>query len=97
MVRIRLFRTGTTKRPMYRIVAVDQRRQRQGRVLEVLGTYQPRKDGEVAVKLDALDSWLEKGAQMTDTVASLIKRYRKAEATEPKDESDDGASQTTSA
>jgi len=97
MVRIRLYRTGTTKRPMYRIVAMDQRRQRQGRVLEILGTYQPRKDSEVAVKLDALDSWLEKGAQMTDTVASLIKRYRKVEAAEAKAEVDDGASQTHSA
>ncbi len=96
MVRIRLFRTGTTKRPMYRIVAMDQRRQRQGRVLEVLGTYQPRQDSEVSVKLDALDRWLDRGAQMSDTVATLIKRYRKAEAAEPA-EADDGASQTTSA
>jgi small subunit ribosomal protein S16 len=82
---------------MYRIVAMDQRRQRQGRVLEVLGTYQPRKDGEVAVKLDALDRWLENGAQMTDTVASLIKRYRKGEAAEALGEPDGETTQTTSA
>jgi len=78
---------------MYRIVAVDQRRQRQGRVLEVLGTYQPRKDGEVAVKLDAVERWIEQGAQMTDTVASLIRRYRKDEAAR----TDAGASENTSA
>jgi small subunit ribosomal protein S16 len=82
---------------MYRIVAMDQRRQRQGRVLEVLGTYQPRKDSEVAVKLDALDRWLEHGAQMSETVASLIKRYRKTEAAEAKAAAEDGASQTHSA
>ena len=44
MVKIRLFRTGTRKRPMYRIVAMDHRKQRQGRTLEQLGTYDPRGD-----------------------------------------------------
>lgn len=80
MVRIRLFRTGTTKRPSYRIVAMDQRRQRQGRVLEVLGTYQPRLDNQVSLKLDALDRWLEKGAQQTDTVRNLVAQHRKSQA-----------------
>ena len=80
MVRIRLFRTGTTKRPCYRIVAMDQRRQRQGRVLEVLGTYEPRLDNKVTLQLDALDRWLEKGAQQTDTVRNIVTRYRKSQA-----------------
>ncbi len=80
MVRIRLFRTGTTKRPSYRIVAMDQRRQRQGRVLEVLGTYQPRLDNQVALKLEALDRWLSLGAQQTDTVRNIVARYRKTQA-----------------
>jgi small subunit ribosomal protein S16 len=80
MVRIRLFRTGTTKRPSYRIVAMDQRRQRQGRVLEVLGTYQPRLDNQVALKLEALDRWVSQGAQLTDTVCNIVARYRKAQA-----------------
>ncbi len=80
MVRIRLFRTGTTKRPSYRIVAMDQRRQRQGRVLEVLGTYQPRLDNQVALKLEALDRWLALGAQQTDTVRNIVARYRKTQA-----------------
>lgn len=82
MVRIRLFRTGTTKRPSYRIVAMDQRRQRQGRVLEVLGTYEPRLDNKVTLKLDAVDAWLGRGAQPTDTVRNIVKRYRKAAAAE---------------
>ncbi len=77
MVKIRLFRTGATKRPMYRIVAIDSRRQRQGRVLEILGTYQPRADGAVTLDEAALERWLGKGAQLSDTVRSLVKRYRK--------------------
>ncbi len=80
MVRIRLFRTGTTKRPSYRIVAMDQRRQRQGRVLEVLGTYQPRLDNQVTLKLESLDRWLSEGAQQTDTVRNIVDGYRKAQA-----------------
>ena len=79
MVRIRLFRTGTTKRPSYRIVAMDQRRQRQGRVLEVLGTYQPRLDNQVTLKLESLDRWMAEGAQQTDTVRNIVDRYRKAQ------------------
>ena len=80
MVRIRLFRTGTTKRPSYRIVAMDQRRQRQGRVLEVLGTYQPRLDNRVTLKLEAVDRWLSEGAQQSATVRNIVDRYRKAQA-----------------
>jgi small subunit ribosomal protein S16 len=80
MVRIRLFRIGTHKRPIYRIVAMDQRRQRQGRVLEVLGTYQPRLDNKVTLQIDAVDAWFAKGAQATDTARNIIDRYRKAQA-----------------
>ncbi len=79
-MRIRLFRTGTIKRPSYRIVAMDQRRQRQGRVLEVLGTYQPRLDNQVTLKLESLDRWLSEGAQQTDTVRNIVDGYRKAQA-----------------
>ncbi len=79
-MRIRLFRTGTTKRPSYRIVAMDQRRKRQGRVLEVLGTYQPRLDNQVTLKLESLDRWLSEGAQQTDTVRNIVDGYRKAQA-----------------
>ncbi len=83
MVRIRLFRTGTTKRPSYRIVAMDQRRQRQGRVLEVLGTYEPRLDNKVTLRLEAVDRWLATGAQQSGTVRNIVARYRSAQAAAP--------------
>lgn len=90
MVKIRLFRTGATKRPMYRIVAIDSRRQRQGRVLETLGTYQPRADGAVTLDDAALERWVAQGAQLSDTVRSLVRKHRKqapaAEAEVPADE-----------
>ena len=80
MVKIRLYRTGTKKRPMYRIVAIDQRRRRQGRVLEQLGTYFPLADGAVSVDEAKFENWVSKGAELSDTVGSLIKRYRKQAA-----------------
>jgi len=83
MVKIRLFRTGATKRPSYRIVAVDDRRKRESRVLEFLGTYDPRAEGAVQVKQSALEAWQAKGAQMSDTVKSLLrKQRRKSEVSE---------------
>ena len=81
MVRIRLFRTGTTKRPTYRIVVMDGRRKRQGRVLEQVGTYDPRGGGGVSVDEDAVERWLDRGAQMSDTVRSLVRRHRKQSPT----------------
>lgn len=77
MVKIRLFRTGTRKRPMYRIVAMDHRQKRQGRTLEQLGTYDPRAGGAVTLREDALEKWLSRGAQTSDTVASLLRRRRR--------------------
>lgn len=79
MVKIRLFRTGATKRPMYRIVAVDGRSKREGRVIELIGTYDPRK-GDVQVKRTALDSWVGRGAQLSDTVRSLLRKVEAADA-----------------
>ncbi len=83
MVKIRLFRTGTTKRPSYRIVAMDSRRQRQGRVLETLGTYEPLRGGAVTLREDAMDRWIANGAQVSDTVASLVRKRRRAAAAAP--------------
>jgi len=80
MVKIRLFRTGTRKRPMYRIVAMDQRKKRQGRTLELLGTYDPVSGGAVTLREDALERWLQRGAQTSDTVASLLRRHRRQSA-----------------
>jgi small subunit ribosomal protein S16 len=78
MVKIRLFRTGTKKRPMYRIVAMDHRKRRQGRTLELLGTYDPVRGGTVTLRDDALAKWLEQGAQPSDTVAALLRRHKRS-------------------
>ena len=78
MVKIRLFRTGTKKRPMYRIVAMDHRKRRQGRTLEQLGTYDPVRGGTVTLRDDALAKWLEQGAQPSDTVAALLRRHKRS-------------------
>ena len=73
-VRIRLARVGATKRPSYRVVAIDSRRPRDGRALEILGSYDPLAE-PVAVQIDAerLAVWLGKGALPSATVAKLMK------------------------
>ena len=75
MLAIRLRRTGTTKRPYYRVVVADSRSWRDGRFVEILGHYDPRKDPAV-VKIDKerANYWIGKGAQASDTVRSLLKR-----------------------
>ena len=79
MLSIRLRRTGTTKRPYYRVVVADSRDWRDGRFVEVLGHYDPRRSPAV-VKIDheRAQFWIGRGAQASDTVRSLLKR--KAEA-----------------
>lgn len=75
MLSIRLRRTGSTKRPYYRVVVADSRNWRDGRFIEVLGHYDPRKNPAV-VKIDTerAKAWIDKGAQPSDTVRSLLKR-----------------------
>lgn len=78
MVKVRLTRLGSKKSPFYRIIATDSRTPRDGRFLEILGYYDPIKNPEVLlVKQDRVDYWLSVGAQMTDTVASLVRRSKK--------------------
>ena len=77
MVKIRLTRVGAKKKPVYRIQAIDERKPRNGRALEYLGTYDPNTDpAAINLKTAAIDAWLAKGAQMSDTVASLVKRAK---------------------
>jgi small subunit ribosomal protein S16 len=83
MLTIRLYRTGTNNRPYYRIVAIDSRRKRQGRALEVLGTYDPRGGGAVNMRSDAVERWLARGATPSDTVRSLIKKQKRASQAAP--------------
>jgi len=75
MLSIRLRRTGTTKRPYYRVVVADSRAWRDGRFVETLGHYDPRRDPAV-VKIDAERAkyWIAKGAKPSETVRSLLKR-----------------------
>ena len=77
MVKIRMMRMGSKKRPFYRVMAIDERKQRDGRPLEFLGTYDPRIEPP-AVKLDlnGIDGWVGKGAQLSDTVRILVKNVR---------------------
>jgi len=79
MLSIRLRRTGTTKRPYYRVVVADSREPRDGRFVEVLGHYDPRRDPAV-VKIDAdrAQYWIGKGARPSDTVRSMLKKNKKA-------------------
>jgi small subunit ribosomal protein S16 len=74
MLSIRLRRTGTTKRPYYRVVVADARAWRDGRFVEILGHYDPRRNPAV-VKIDAerAQYWISKGARPSDTVRSLLK------------------------
>jgi len=79
MLSIRLRRTGSTKRPYYRVVVADSREPRDGRFVEVLGHYDPRRDPAV-VKIDAdrAQYWIGKGARPSDTVRSMLKKNKKA-------------------
>lgn len=78
MLAIRLRRTGTTKRPYYRVVVADSQAWRDGRFVEILGHYDPRKNPAV-VKIDVERAkyWIGKGAQASDTVRSLLKKKSK--------------------
>ncbi len=77
MVRIRLLRAGAKKRPFYRIIAIDQRRKRDGRALEFLGTYNPiGEPAEIKLKTERIEAWTAKGAQLSDAVRALIRRSK---------------------
>ena len=72
MIRIRLARKGKKNDPFYRIVAIEKRRKRSGKALEVLGYWHPAKK---SVKIDKkkVDDWVKKGAQISTGVAKLLK------------------------
>ncbi len=79
MVVIRLARGGAKKRPFYQVVVADQRRSRDGRYIENIGFYNPLAKGqEVPLRLDleTYNAWVDKGAQPSDRVKSLVKGYK---------------------
>jgi small subunit ribosomal protein S16 len=73
--RIRLRKIGRKKLPLYRIVVADKESPRDGRFIEILGTYDPKQEGakKVVIDVDKAKSWLAKGATPTDTVEALLK------------------------
>ncbi|MHB8244548.1 MAG: 30S ribosomal protein S16 [Acidimicrobiales bacterium] len=72
-VKLRLMRVGKKKQPTYRIVASDSRSPRDGRFIEIVGTYAPRSDpSEINVKSERALEWLAKGAQPTETVKKIF-------------------------
>ena len=74
-VKLRMRRMGSSKRPFYRIVAADSRFQRDGRFLEILGYYDPKMEPfKFEIKREKVLDWLSKGAQMSQTVESLLRR-----------------------
>jgi small subunit ribosomal protein S16 len=74
---IRLARFGKKKIPSYRIVVIDKRRPRNGRFVEIVGTYDPlKKPAAVNLKAERIKHWLSVGAQPSDTVRSFIKAQK---------------------
>ena len=72
-VKLRLMRMGKTKQPTYRVVAADSRSPRDGRFIEIVGTYEPRQDpSRVVIDNDKAVDWLRKGAQPTERVQKLL-------------------------
>ena len=80
-VAIRLRREGALNRPYFKVVVADKRSPRDGKFIEIVGTYDPKKRGmNSTLKLDRIDHWISKGAQPSDTVRSLIKKNKDPEA-----------------
>src|SRR5262245_46529445 len=76
MVVIRLRRAGSKKRPFFRVVVTDSRTARDSSFVEILGHYNPRsKPAVVQVNKERLDQWVAKGAQMSDSVRTLVARH----------------------
>ncbi len=74
MVKIRLQRFGSNKKPFYRVVASESTRARDGKFLEIIGTYDPLRS-EVKIDAEKAQKWMGNGAQPTETVRSLFKKY----------------------
>ncbi len=75
MVKIRLKRFGSKKKPVYRIVVMEAKDRRDGRTIEEIGFYDPRSaELNLKVNVESAKNWLKNGAQPTDTVKSLLKK-----------------------
>ena len=75
MLMIRLKRMGARKQPHYRVIVIEKARARDGRPVEVVGTYNPRSaEAPVNLKRDRIEYWVSKGAQMSDRVQKLVSK-----------------------
>ena len=84
-VAIRLTRVGATKRPAYRVIAIDKRRSRDGRAIEILGFYDPLTDpATVQLDTDKIKAWIGNGAQPSDMVVRLMRQVEQAAQGETK-------------
>ena len=73
MLMIRLARTGARKQPHYRVVVIEEERARNGRPVEIVGTYNPRTDpASVELKRERIDYWVSKGARMSERVSKIV-------------------------
>jgi small subunit ribosomal protein S16 len=74
-LKLRLTRMGSKKKPFYRIVAVNSEARRDGRALDYVGYYNPMTNpADIKIDLEKVKAWMERGAQPTDTVRSLLKK-----------------------
>ena len=82
MVKIRLKRFGTQKRPYYRVVVQDSRKPRDGKCIEEIGTFMPieAEDKQVSIDMDRANYWIGVGAQPTDIVAKLMNVHARKQA-----------------
>jgi small subunit ribosomal protein S16 len=96
-VSIRLRREGAKNSPYYKVVVADKRSPRDGKFIETIGTYDPKRPGQNStLKIDRVEYWISKGAQPSDTVRSLIKKNKKAiAAPEPPSEAERENQQST--
>ncbi len=75
MLMIRLTRTGARKQPQYRVVVIEKERARNGRPVEVVGTYNPRTNpASIELKRDRIEYWISKGAQMSERVGKIFSK-----------------------
>ena len=83
-VSIRLRREGAKNRPYYRIVVAESRSPRDGKFIEIIGTYDPKQTGQnSSFNVERAEYWISKGARPSDTVRSLIKKQKKTVTAEP--------------
>ena len=84
MLMIRLSRVGARKQPHYRVVVIEKDRARNGRSVEVVGTYNPRTSpASVELKRERIEYWTKNGAQLSERVGKLLAKYQVVETDAP--------------